>query len=196
MTDLSTTIAPKSDQLNCDDLIAGPRTVRVTKVEGGGTREQPISIFFEGDNGKPYKPCLSMRRVLVQLWGKDGSAYVGRSMTLYRDPAVQFGGLAVGGIRISHLSHIDAPVTMALTATRATRKPFTVKPLADVPSSDLPARRDAAKAALQNANTIVGLEKVWGHAKTKALLAELDPDSADELTLTYESRLSHLKESA
>lgn len=130
MTDLSTTVAPKSDQLNSDDLIAGPRTVKITGVKADpGSAEQPIAIFFEGDNGKPYKPCKSMRRVMIQIWGTDGAKYAGRSMTLYRDPKVLFGGLAVGGIRISHMSHMDGEVTMALTATRASRKPYTVKPL-------------------------------------------------------------------
>jgi len=130
VTDLSQTIAPKSDQLNADDLISGPRTIRVTGVSKMREPDQPIAINFEGDGGKPYKPGKSMRRVLVRVWGNDGAAYVGRRMTLYRDDAVQFGGVAVGGIRISHMSDITSAVTMALTVTRANRKPFTVKPLA------------------------------------------------------------------
>jgi hypothetical protein len=143
MTDLAPTIDPKSDQLNADDLIAGSRTVRITKVSANPqSMEQPISIFFEGDNGKPYKPCKSMRRVLVHAWGRDGSAFVGRSLTLYRDPAVKFGGLEVGGIRISHMSDIAQPITMALTVTRASRKPFTVLPLVEAAALDL--AREAA----------------------------------------------------
>jgi hypothetical protein len=62
------TIVPKSDQLNSDDLIGGPRTIRLTKVHLTG-EEQPVALHYEGDDGKPYKPCKSMRRVLVQLWG-------------------------------------------------------------------------------------------------------------------------------
>ncbi|UYW34434.1 hypothetical protein [Methylorubrum extorquens] len=141
MTDLSQTIAPKSDQLNADDLIGGPRTIRVTGVSKMREPDQPIAINFEGDGGKPYKPGKSMRRVLVRVWGNDGTAYVGRRMTLYRDDAVQFGGVAVGGIRISHMSDITSAVTMALTVTRANRKPFTVKPL---PAEQ---RRDSDKPA-------------------------------------------------
>ena len=154
MTDLSQTIAPKSDQLNSDDLIGGAKTVQITRVSAcPDSAEQPVAIFFDGDNGKPYKPCKSMRRVLVQVWGKDGNAYPGRRMTLYRDPAVQFGGLAVGGIRISHMSHIDKPLTMALTATRANRKPFTVKPLAEPakPASTPPATAPAMEQVLRDA---------------------------------------------
>ena len=129
MTDMRTTIIPKSDQINADDLIGRTMTIKVTKVLLTTEADQPVAIHFEGDNGKPYKACKSMRRVLVNVWGPDGNAYIGRSMTIYRDDKVQFGGLAVGGIRISHMSDIEAPVTMALTATRANRKPFTVKPL-------------------------------------------------------------------
>ena len=129
MTDMLQTIIPKSDQLNYDDLIAGQtKTIKVTKVVGT-SGDQPIAIHYEGDNGKPYKPCKSMRRVLVHLWGADGHSYVGRSMTLYGDPKVKFGGVEVGGIRISHLSDIKETVTLALTATKASRKPFTVQPL-------------------------------------------------------------------
>lgn len=130
MTDLSKTIAPKSDQMNSDDLISGPITVKVSRVTGTEGDAQPISIHYEGDKGKPYKPCKSMRRVLVMVWGDQGNEYVGRSMTLYRDEKVIFGGIAVGGIRISHMSGLEKDFTMALTTTRASRKPYTVKPLA------------------------------------------------------------------
>ena len=129
MTDLSQTIAPKSDQLNADDLIGQPKTIKVSRVSRMSEPDQPIAINFEGDGGKPYKPCKSMRRVLVTVWGSDGAAYAGRRMTLYRDDKVQFGGMAVGGIRISHMSGIDRDVTLALTVTRASRKPYTIKPL-------------------------------------------------------------------
>jgi len=136
MIDMDKTIVPKSDQMNADDLIGGKTiTITVTKVSGA-EGEQPIAIHYEGDKGKPYKPGKSMRRVLRQVWGRDGHAYVGRSMTLYRDPDVKFGGIAVGGIRISHMSHIDGPVTMPLTATKGSKKLFTVQPLACIPSGE------------------------------------------------------------
>lgn len=128
--DMSGTIVPKSDQMNADDLIIGPITIRVSKVSANpSSAEQPISIYYDGDQGKPYKPCKSMRRVLVTIWGNDGAAYPGRSMTLYRDPSVTWGGMAVGGIRISHMSDMAEPVTMALTATKQSRKPYRVLPL-------------------------------------------------------------------
>ena len=129
MTSMLDTIIPKSDQLNADDLIGG-RTMTIT-ITGVDIKmdEQPVAIRFDGDQGKPYKPGKSMRRVLVNVWGPDAKAYVGRKLTLYRDDSVKFGGLDVGGIRISHMSHIKSSVTMALTATKAQRRPFTVQPL-------------------------------------------------------------------
>ncbi len=130
MIDLSATILAKSDQLNADDLIAGPKTVTVTKVTAAASAEQPVRIFYEGDNGKPFIPCKTMRRLLIHVWGADGEQYTGRRMTLYRDADVRYGGEAVGGIRISHVSHISGPISVALTVTRGKKKLVTVNPLA------------------------------------------------------------------
>lgn len=135
MVDLSKTIEPKSDQINYDDFLGGiTKTITVTKVVGSDG-DQPIAIRYEGDNGKPYKPCKSMRRVLVALWGANGAEYAGKSMTLYGDPEVMFGGVKVGGIRISHVSHITEPHVLSLTAKKGGRKPFTVRPLTSAPAT-------------------------------------------------------------
>jgi hypothetical protein len=66
---------------------------------------------------------------MVGVWGKDASKYVGRSMTLYRDRHGAFGGMQVGGIRVSHMSHIDGEKTVALMVTRGRKAPFKVLPL-------------------------------------------------------------------
>lgn len=126
--DMSKVIAPKSDQMNADDLVAGPRTIRVTGVDIKAG-EQPISVHFEGDNGKPWKPCKTTARLMVAAWGPDASQYKGRSLTLYRDPTVKWAGMEVGGIRISHMSHIDADMVYAATVTKGKRAPIRVKPL-------------------------------------------------------------------
>lgn len=129
MMDMTATVAPKSDQMNADDLIGRNRTIKVTRVAISAGDDQPVSIFYEGDDGKPFKPCKSMRRVLINVWGGDANVYAGRRMTLHRDDKVVFGGLAVGGIRISHVSDITRDVTLALTDKRGSRKPYVVKPL-------------------------------------------------------------------
>ncbi len=130
---LSESIVPKSDQLNAEDLLAGPRTVTIEKVTAG-TSEQPVNVHLVETPGRPYRPSKTMRRVMVACWGPDAELYVGRRMTLYRDPAVKFGGMAVGGIKISHLSNIDKRTTLALTETRGKRAPHVVEPLPDAPA--------------------------------------------------------------
>jgi hypothetical protein len=127
--DLSKTIIPKSDQLNADDLIGTTKTIKIREIKGTADDKQPVSIYFDGDNNKPYKPCKSMRRLLVQVWGNETDNFIGRSMTLYRDDTVTFGAVKVGGIRISHVSHITEPVEVLITVSKAKRRPVTVYPL-------------------------------------------------------------------
>jgi hypothetical protein len=129
--DLTNTIVPKSDQLNSDDLIAGPRTFTVTEVRVKSTTEQPVDIHLAESPGKPFRPSKTVLRILVTAWGKEGDAYVGRRMTLYRDAEVKWAGQEVGGIRVSALSHITKPIKLALTETRGKKVTHIVKPLAD-----------------------------------------------------------------
>jgi len=126
--DLTASIAPRSDQLNADDLISGPVTVTVQEVVAG-TPEQPVDVRLVEFPGRAYRPSKSMRRVMVSAWGAEASTYAGHRITLFRNPEITFGRDKVGGIEISHLSHIDKPLTVALTATRGKRKNFTVTPL-------------------------------------------------------------------
>jgi len=128
--DISDTVQPDSTQINADDLIAGSVVVTVTGVRRG-TSEQPVNIDVAEFPGRAYRPSKSMRRVLVAAWGSDTSAYAGRKIALYRDPNVKFGRDTVGGIKIAALSHIDKPLTIALTVTRGKRAPYKVDPLPD-----------------------------------------------------------------
>lgn len=129
--DIAETTAPRSDQQNYDDYVAGSKIVTVTEVKAG-TAEQPVEIHLAEYPGRPYKPSKSMRRVLVAAWGSDSAPYAGRRLELYGDPTVKFGGTATGGIKISRLSHIDKPLSVNLTVTRGKRAPHKVEPLPDV----------------------------------------------------------------
>lgn len=156
---LRDTIIPKSDQLNADSLLAGPITVTVTDVRRG-TSEQPIDILITGGH-QPWKPCKSMRRILISAWGENGKAWIGKSMTLYCEPSVKFGGVAVGGIRVSALSHIESDLAISLTTTRGKRSPFTVKKLSvamypeDKFVANLPAWHAAIKKGPTTAEQII-----------------------------------------
>jgi hypothetical protein len=128
--DLTSTVIPRSDQLNADQLITGPMEVTVTKVILGSSEEQPVVVHYENDGGRPFKPSKTMRRVMILAWGADGRAWAGKSMRLYHDPAVKFGGSEVGGIRISHMSHIDKDIKVSLTATKGKKVLWDIKRMA------------------------------------------------------------------
>ena len=122
--------APKSDQLNADDLIGGiEKAIKITRVHDSGGSDQRVSIFFEGDNSKPWKPCKSMIRVLLNCWGDNAEMYIGRVILLIRDNSVTWGGAEVGGIRIKALSHIKDRMRFKLTKTRNNKVPYTVDKL-------------------------------------------------------------------
>lgn len=134
MSDLMKTIEPKSDQLNFDDFTGGEtKTITIARVKVVNT-DQPIELHSTEYPGRPFKPGLTMRRVLIGIWGKSAAGWEGRQLTLYGDPDVMFGKQKVGGIRISHASHIDGPKTLMLTVTRGKKAPFTVAPLQTGPA--------------------------------------------------------------
>lgn len=128
MVDMSKFVEAKSDQLNADDLIGAPRTITITRVTGNDG-DQPVSIFYQGDNGKPFKPCKTIRRILMGVWGRYANEYVGKSMTIYRDDSVQFGGLATGGIRISHMSDIDKETVVVVMKSKGKKAGVKILPL-------------------------------------------------------------------
>jgi hypothetical protein len=190
VTNLRDTIIPKSDQLNAEQLLGGPITITVTAVSRG-TDDQPVVVHYEGDNGHPYKPNKSMRKVLIFAWGEDGSQWVGRSMTLFNKPDVKFGGVVVGGIRISHMSHIERDIQLSLTATKGKKEPLVIGKLAPQVDglakvkADLAAAADAGTASLLTAWKALPAttRKKMGNAcpddlKTRAAQADADAAAA------------------
>ena len=131
---LTESIAPKSDQLDAVDLLSGPRTFTIERVSTHNA-EQPFN-FHLADFPRVWRPGKSMRRVIVAAWGPTPEAYTGQSVTLFCDPSVQFGGSAVGGTRISHMSGIDKPLKVPLLIKRGQSAIFTVQPLTIAPTRD------------------------------------------------------------
>lgn len=126
--DLSRTIIPKSDQLNFEDVQSVGITAEIKSVRAGNS-EQPVWINLVGFDGRPYKPSKSMRRVLIGGWGSDGHSWVGKSLTLIGDPTVKFGGVAVGGIKIQAMSHVEGDFSMMLSVSRGKRAEHRVRKL-------------------------------------------------------------------
>jgi len=121
--DFTDTIIAKSDQLNAAD-IAGEMTITITDAIKKKGDDQPIAFKYEGGEGRPWKPCKSMRRLLAQAWGNKVDVK-GRKITLICDPTVTWAGQEVGGIRIKALSHISKPMSIPLRASKT--KVVTVK---------------------------------------------------------------------
>jgi len=168
---LTNTVAPKSDQLNADDLIAGPITIKISGITAGSP-EQTVNISFDGDNKRPWRPSKGMRLVLVALYGAKSSAYIGKRVTLYNDPTVTFGPDTTGGIRISHASDIREAMIIALTVKKGKRKPYRVDPLpapAEAPQTPANAISPAELAELVDCALQIGPQKA--KEGTAALLA-------------------------
>lgn len=193
--DMRRFVEARSDQLNADDLIGttpeSGRTITVTRVTGSDG-DQPVVIHFEGDGGKPFKPCKTIRRVLLAVWGHNAADYVGRSMTLYRDDSVTFGGLAVGGIRVSHMSHIDKEMLVVVMKSKGKKAPIKVRPLkAQVvqhPATDTPPTDAADKwtatfiGKVKEAATVEAIAALKARAeKNLAGLAENRPELRAEI---------------
>jgi len=71
-------------------------------------------------------------------------------MTIWRDPSVTWGGMAVGGIRISHMSHMERDTTLAITESKTKRKPLVVRMLTVAPTETPDAAYALARAAAAN----------------------------------------------
>lgn len=131
--DMTESLAPKSDQLDAVDLVGGPRTFTIESVSKHNA-EQPFN-FHLAEFPRVWRPGKSMRRVIAAAWGTKSSAYIGQRVTLYCDNSVEFGGAAVGGSRISHMSGIGGkPLKVALLIKKGRSAIFTVQPLPDAPA--------------------------------------------------------------
>jgi hypothetical protein len=121
-------IKKNTDQLNYEDFLGGvTRTVIIAKVEKG-RKEAQYDIAIEGDE-RYWRPPPTVLKQLKLAYGDEGADWVGKAATLYGDPDVKMKGVKVGGIRVSHLSHIDEPLTASLSVTRGQTGIFTVQPL-------------------------------------------------------------------
>lgn len=126
MADVSQAMQAKSDQLNAVDIMGCEPiiTIRDVIVRQG---DQPVSVYFNGDNNRPFKPSKGMIRILAAAWGNESQNWIGKSVQIYMDPTVVYAGKEVGGIRIRALSDINPNgMTFMLTLNRQKRVPYPV----------------------------------------------------------------------
>lgn len=186
ISNVRSTIIPKSDQLNYEDFISGSMTIRICDVRPG-TDEQPLVLCWDGDNGHPYKPNKTFRKVLAHGWGEDARQWIGKSLTLYGDPSVKWAGVEVGGVAVSHMSHIPNDIEIALSATRGKRVKHRVKVLHVQDEPQAPTLQqvlDAIKAATN--------KPTMEHAKEMAMQL-VDDEDVLKAQDAYAARVAELK---
>lgn len=182
--DLSKTTVAKSDQLNADDLLTGPRTFTVREVRDAGGEDQPCFIYLvEWPGNRPFKPCKTVRRILAYCWGAETDDWPqGARMTLFRDEKTQWAGEEVGGIRVSHLSHINGPQKIALQQSSKKKALHTILPLPDAPTEPAPLTpielAEQVASGLRDATTVEEA-KTWGNRAHARDLLDLTPADYD-----------------
>lgn len=182
--DLRPTIVPKSDQLNAEQLLGGPMILTITDVAIGSGEDQPVVVHYEGENGRPFKPCKTMRKLLIHAYGPNGRQWVGKSLQVYNDPSVKFGGEDVGGIRISHMSDIPSGLKVSLTSTRGKKAKYEIKPL----KVDAGPRLRDVLAAIAAADNKAAMDSA------KEMAAQLRDDNEREQARTaYSARVAELR---
>lgn len=180
--DISDTLVAKSDQLNADDIVSGPIIVQILGAKKTDA-DQPLVLEISGGH-RPFKPCLTARRQIAACWGKDAAAWIGRWMRLYRDPDVTYAGMAVGGIRVDGLSHIDSTRTIVLAKSQKKKVQYTIERLSP---EDLPRQRspeiptEDLDQVLADADLTVPDVDRWRESEGKPPVASLTDDQRGKL---------------
>lgn len=169
---ISKAIIAKSDQLNSSDLIGGPQTVTIAEVREGNS-DQPVQIHLVEWPGRPFKPSKTVLRILDYAWGEETDDWPqGARMTVFRDPTAKWAGEEVGGIRVSHLSHIAEPFKLALRESQKKSNLHTIQRLPDVaPTGPTPDELAAQIADGIKDSTTEAEVREWGNrAHARGLL--------------------------
>lgn len=173
--DITEALAPTSDQLDAIELV-NPRTFTIDTGSRLGKREgKTVAEIRLVDFDRVWRPSKGMLDVLAACWGTDAKQWVGHRVTVYNDPDVMFGREKTGGVRISHLSHIDGPRDVGIRASGAGLKQrWHVEPLTDTEPdlskiTDRSVLTDLWRAAPQHSAQ---------RARIEARVAELDEDGA------------------
>ena len=185
ISNLRDTIIPKSDQLNAEQLLSAPMTIIVTDIKRGSGPDQPVIVSYANDEGRPYKPCKTCRKILIFAWGDDGGEWIGKRMTLYCDPDIKFGGVKVGGIRISHLSDIERDMAVSLNVTKGKKGEFVIRKLPDIrPISELKRLLgESAKSGVKDLQTM--WKKLTG--AEREILGETCPDEFKKIASDFDA---------
>ncbi|MES2902711.1 MAG: hypothetical protein V4696_00855, partial [Pseudomonadota bacterium] len=117
----------------------------------------------------------------------------------YCDTSVKWAGSAVGGIRISHMSHLEKEIIVVVAKSKGKKAGMKILPLVDAPKTEDPAVRFAnayiAKLASFATPTDLGAF-VDSKAAKLAELKTARPDLHGKVTAAIEARASELAPAA
>jgi hypothetical protein len=110
-------------------------------------------------------------------------------MRLFCDPTAKWAGEEVGGIRISHLSHIDSTKEIQLNESRGKKKKWKIEPLVE----DTETRVQKVLVALNAAKSKEAVDKILKNAAKLIEICSEDQKSmidarAKELGESYEAK--------
>lgn len=144
--DITEALAPTSDQLDAVELVE-PRTFTIDTGSRIGQRDgKAVAEIRLVGFDRVWRPSKGMLDVLADLWGVQASAWVGHRVTLYNDRDVMLGREKVGGIRISHMSHIDGPQRPVIRASgRGRKQTWPVQPLTEPAAAPPPTPEQIAE---------------------------------------------------
>lgn len=166
----------KSDRLNYEDFIMGPQDFTIArlgkKIDQGTPR---LLMFFEGREETPYWASKGMLKCLSnpEGWGEsEFSEWIGRKVRLFGEPTVVYAGKEIGGIQISHISHIKEAYSTKITLRRGVRIDYVIEPLlqAAYPVEQFRTNLPAWRAAI--ADNKLTADQVIGKAEQKGTLTD------------------------
>jgi hypothetical protein len=202
MIDLTKHIEADSDCLVAADLVGGPLTILVERVtESGKNDKKKIDIFY-ANSEKPFRPCKSMLRILCELWKTtDATTFIGRGITLYREPDCMWKGEKTPGVRICGLSHIEKAVTVVANERRGKMATYQIEPIRPWPPA-APERQAQPTPEERLQRTLDGiarasipaLEAAEQALKQRTESGEIQPDQAELIRASIEARAAELAE--
>ena len=88
-------------------------------------------MLAEFPDKRPFKPSKTVLRLLAYAWGEETDDWPeSPRLTLYRDEKVKWAGQEIGGIRVSHMSHIEKPLKVALAESKGKKSLHARRPAA------------------------------------------------------------------
>lgn len=85
-------------------VVATIKTIAQEEIRGDGGKESKWVLYF-ATGLKPMILNKGNAEMIGELYGDDPSAWVGKSIEVYTDPSVMFGGKRVGGVRVRQPSN-------------------------------------------------------------------------------------------